>query len=101
LTEKDGKALIAPVKVESTDGKALPKGVQVETVWVTNGDKLWSSAAKEVRKGKEEAPALEVVVRDGPKWGPSIRVDVVVLLKDEKGHSYLLRASERKIHRTD
>jgi hypothetical protein len=44
---------------------------------------------------------MEIVVRGGPKWGPGIKVDVVVELKDAKNQSHLLRASKQDIHRTE
>jgi hypothetical protein len=101
ISPPDGRPLIASVKIQTTDGKALPKGIQVDSVWVLNRDNAWSPVAKEVRKGNEDLSAWEIVIRDGPKWGPDIHVDVVVLLKDQKGQVYLLRASDQMIHRTD
>jgi hypothetical protein len=91
--------LIGSIKLKTVDDQALPKGVQVEAVWVINGYQSWTPAVKEVRKGKEDSASWEIVVRDGPPWAPGIQVDVIVLLKDEQGQSHLLRASDQKIQR--
>lgn len=100
ISPPGGKPLIGAIKLMSIDKKPLPKGVRIETVWVINGDEVWKSAVTEVREGKEGAPMLEVVVRDGPKWKPGTAVDVVVLVKDGKGETHMLRAADQGIHAT-
>lgn len=91
--------LSGTVRVRTTDGKAFPKGVWVDTVWVIYGNQLWSSAPETEEEGKD---TLEVGVSGGPLWPPysNLKVDVVVLLKDRKGQSYLLRASEQGVGHT-
>ncbi len=42
-----------------------------------------------------------MVARNGPKWGPDIKVDVVVRIVDRAGNEYLLKASNQKIERTE
>jgi hypothetical protein len=101
ISPPDGKPLIASLKLKTTNKTALPEGTEVETVWVVNGKKQWSPAKKEVRAGNDRSSMMTIVVRNGPKWGPGIKVDVVVRVKDAKGHSYLLRAAKQNINRTD
>jgi hypothetical protein len=44
---------------------------------------------------------LEMVFRDGPKWGPGIFIDIVVKLKYMDFKSYYLKAFNQPIYRTD
>ena len=48
-----------------------------------------------------DAPVCEFVVRDGPKWGPGVFVDVVARLIDKEGRHYLLKAPKQAVKRTD
>jgi hypothetical protein len=93
ISPPGGKPLIAALKLRTAEGMALPEGIRIERVWVLNGDEVWAPAVK--------TPGPDVVVRDGPKWGPGIQVDVVVQLPAEAGATLLLRAAGQPIQRTD
>ncbi len=88
-----GSSLMASVEVRTTDGKAIPRDIEVTAVWVINGDKIWKSSVEEVRQSG-------AVVRGGPKWEIGKAVDVVVLLRHQKGGLRLLRASNQRIEKT-
>ena len=92
---RETRPLGGVVKLQTTDGKAFPRNVQVETVFIINGDKVWSAPVKEIRKAKQDS-VLEVVVRNGPDWA-SATMDVAVLLKDEEGEFHLIRAADQAI----
>jgi hypothetical protein len=47
-----------------------------------------------------EPPCLDVVVREGPKWGPGVRVDVVLQLHDAESQGHLIRVPDAEILRT-
>jgi hypothetical protein len=51
----------------------------------------------EQRPRAETAPNYEVIVRDGPKWGPDVMVDVIVRLRDSAGTESLFRAPKQLI----
>jgi hypothetical protein len=67
----------------------------VERIWVLHGTQVWSAGVEQV------AGTQDWVARDGPKWGPGIRVDVVARLRNADGEEVLVRAANRLIERTD
>lgn len=69
--------------------------VAVERIWVIFGDEQWSAVAEQV------PGTQDWVARNGPKWGPDVRVDVVALLREDNGRGVLVRAADRLIQRTD
>lgn len=69
--------------------------VAVERIWVIFGDEQWSAIAEQV------PGTQDWVARNGPKWGPDVRVDVVARLREDNGRNVLVRAAERLIQRTD
>ena len=86
----DGRPLAAVVR--------LPENlttVRVERIWVIFGDQVWGADAEQV------PGTQDWVGRDGPKWGPGIRVDVVARLREDNGRRVLVRAADRLIQRTD
>ena len=98
----NGKPLIAVARVTVVDDTAaFPAGVTVDRMWIVNGDQLWESTPREEQaRGSAKVETLEVVSRDGPRWGPGITVDVVVRLRDAAGNTVLLRAAAQPVNRT-
>ena len=95
----DGQPLIVVAKVSPSDMMPLPGDITIDRVWVLNGKKQWS-APPEAETREPAATRLETAVRGGPKWGPGIKVDVVVRLKQGK-QTWLVRAPGVEIKRTD
>jgi hypothetical protein len=93
--------LIASIRLKTIDGTNLPKGIEVESVWVVNGELLWSPPLKKLWRSDGSSSTMEVVLRNGPKWGPGIKVDVVIRVRDGKGRLHLIKASGQNINRTD
>ena len=97
----DGQPLTAVLRVSPSDKMPLPADLAIDHAWVLNGEKQWSVAAgKPSGMGQSPATQLEQSVRGGPKWGPGIKVDVVVRLKQGK-QTWLVRQAEVTIERTD
>jgi hypothetical protein len=90
----NGQPLIVVVKVSPSDMMPLPNDIAIDHIWVLNGKEQWSAAPE------PGATGLETAVRNGPKWGPGIKVDVVVRLKQGK-QTWLVRAAGVDIKRTD
>ena len=90
----NGQPLVVVVKVSPTDMMPLPNDIAIDQVWVLNGKDQWSA------KPEPGATGLETAVRNGPKWGPGIKVDVVARLKQGK-KTWLVRAAGVDIKRTD
>ena len=96
ISPPDGKPLIAAIRIHATDGSDVPSSIRANSVWVVFNDAVWTATATEERFGTDIAPFYEVVVRDGPKWGPGVNVDVVVRVT-EGSRSWLLRAPDQQI----
>lgn len=90
VSPPDGRPLAAVVRLP--DQLAT---VRVERIWVLHGTQVWSAGVEQV------AGTQDWVARDGPKWGPGIRVDVVARLRNADGEEVLVRAANRLIERTD
>ncbi len=90
----DGQPLIVVVKVSPSDMMPLPSDIAIDRVWVLNGKEQWSAPPEPA------TTRLESAVRGGPKWGPGIKVDVAVRLKQGK-QTWLLRVAGVEIKRTD
>ena len=68
-------------------------------MFITYQGEVWTAAVKQEHPNTEPG-VLEVVARNGPKWGPGVTVDVVVQLRDARGQIYRLRARDQPIRRT-
>ena len=90
----NGQPLVVVIKMSPSDMMPLPSDIAVDRVWVLNGKEQWSAAPA------SGATGLETAVRNGPKWGPGIKVDVVARLKQGK-QTWLVRAAGVDIKRTD
>ena len=99
VAPRDGQPLVVVVKLTSAEPIPTPADLAIDHVWVLNGKKEWS-AAPEPGTREPGATRLEQAVRGGPKWGPGIKVDVVVRLKQGK-QTFLVRKAGVDIKRTD
>lgn len=95
----DGKPLTGVIDVATVDGSPVPEGTTIRSVWVANGDEVWKPAELEPRAHPAGASALRVAARGGPKWGPNVRVDVVVRLEGADGVRRNVRAPDQLIRR--
>lgn len=96
----DGQPMVAVLRIRTADGRPFPAGVTADRVSVVNGDQVWTAATHQEHPS-QQANTLEVVARDGPKWDPGTKVDVVVYLHDAARREYRLRAPDQLIQRTD
>ena len=108
----DGSPLIVTLKVATSDKQAFPSGVRMERAWVLFGEEIWEatdfrSQLKSPSQDREgwihcsNSPVCEATIREGPKWGPGVFVDVVVRLIDKEGQHYLIQAPRQYINRAD
>jgi hypothetical protein len=96
----DGQPMVAVLRIRTADGRPFPEGVTADKVSVVQGDQVWTAATRQ-EHSSQQANTLEVVARDGPRWDPGSRVDVIVYLHDAAGREYRLRAPDQLIQRTD
>lgn len=100
ISPPDGKPLAGVLTVRTADGSAVSADVRADMVWVVHGADTWSVVPREERSRSETAPGYEVVVREGPKWGPGVDVDVIVRLTASNGATYLLSVRKQRIGAT-
>ena len=75
---KPSNRLHASVKLQTTDMKTLPQGIDIFQVLLEHEGKQWLVKDNlEVRA--EGELTLEVVLREGPEWAPGSRVDIAMI----------------------
>jgi hypothetical protein len=80
-SEPDGSPLMAVVELDAENG-LLPDGIEPERLYVIYGNNIWATGFDEVTQGDDE---IEVISRNGPKWGSDEEVEVVLMFNyDEK-----------------
>ena len=99
ITPPNGQPMIAAARVKAAEGEDLPAGLEAEVLHVLYGEEVWAAAPLEERPSTDPG-VMEVVARNGPKWGPGVTVDVVLRLR-HAGTTLLLKAAAQQIHRTD
>ncbi|HTW91300.1 MAG TPA: hypothetical protein VMH22_06280 [bacterium] len=111
IAPPDGRPLAVVVKVTTVDGKPILNDLSLDRVWVVNARQQWSAAPVALTNKRSQVPTpfpgelvpptrLDATVHDGPKWGPSIKVDVVARLKLGK-QTWLVRTKGVEVKRTD
>ncbi len=97
ISPPDGKPLIVITKVYAYNVEDFPLTTNIERLWIIDGTNIKSANATD--EFSVEGAKYEMVFRDGPKWGPGIKIDVVVKLNV---HSliYYLKAVNQTIHGT-
>lgn len=95
--EPDGRPLIAIVEVLNKNNVNINEKLNIDKVWIIKGQVTWESALAD----EEYGTIKRKVVRNGPKWGPNIKVDVVIRVIDENKNEYFLKASNQDIYRTE
>jgi len=101
ISPPDGKPLVAILRVRTNDGSSIPDGLKMPAAWIVNDSEVWDTLLDDEQPGPHPENVLELVARDGPKWGPNLAVDVVVQLRLADGSKLLLKAVDQMIERTD
>ena len=96
-----GRPLAVALRVRTSDGAALAMDVAADSVWVVNGDRAWAARAVQEVPRSLTGAYLEVMARNGPRWEPGLRVDVVARVRDGAGRVAYLRAADQLINRAD
>jgi hypothetical protein len=85
IAPPDGAPLIVAVRLPQST-------LSIDRIWVVFGDQIFSGTPEQTRG------AAEWVLRDGPKWGPNVTVDVVARLGANGSSTQLLRAAGQPIN---
>ena len=99
VSPPNGKPLTVIARVTALGGAPVPPTVRATEIVVVQGEEVWRTAAREERSRAETAPAYEIVGRDGPKWSPGTRVDVIVVVTNGS-RTWHLRAPSQVIAAT-
>ncbi len=97
----NGRPLVVIVRVRAAGGAALASHIAADSLWVVMGEEMWAARAVQEQPRSATGAYLEVVAREGPKWGPAVRVDVVARIRDGAGNIVYIRAVDQLIGRTD
>lgn len=99
----DGEPLRAIFYITTKDSSAVPEGLDAVAAWVVHKENVWSThfTGEDPPPNERQPYQLYEVARDGPKFGPEVRVDAVVRLKERSGETHLLRAENQFIKRTE
>ncbi|NEP00243.1 MAG: hypothetical protein F6K58_16500 [Symploca sp. SIO2E9] len=103
ISPRDGKLLIAVIKIQAQNDMEFPTSIRSDRLWIINGQEIWESefTNEERTVSNSSKSQLEKIARGGPKWEPGIEVDVIVRILDDNNNTYLLKASNQLINRTD
>jgi hypothetical protein len=89
------RPLLALIRVTAVDKQPFPSTVDADRLWIVCQGAIWE---KELSETQYESPyQLSKMAREGPEWGPSVYVDVIVRIVHINGNRYLLRASHQFI----
>ena len=95
--EENGSHLMGVIQFEGQTGAILSNSISLSKLYVINGSDIWICDVFETRIGYNDI--WETVVRNGPKWGPGIDVDVICEF-ESLGQSYRLMAKSQTINAT-
>lgn len=101
ISPPDGKPLIGIAYIDGIDSASLPSTIKADAIWIVYDGQVWKSFFSNESSNPQKPNRLEKVVRNGPKWGPGVYVDVIVRLLDGGEGAHLLRAAHQYIGRTD
>jgi len=90
-----GSSLLALIRVTAVDQLLFPSTVDADQLWIVYQGAIWETGFSETIN--ELQYQLSKMARGGPKWGPSIYVDVIVRIVHISGRRYLLRAARQHI----
>jgi hypothetical protein len=103
ISPPDGKPMIALIYITAKDTAKIPASINTDAVWMVYNNEVWKSwySNELVAPGELKQNRIVKIVRNGPKWGPHVFIDVIVRVYDSWGNAELLRASKQWISRTD
>jgi hypothetical protein len=98
IAEEDGSKMICVNKLTEIDSLPILTTITLKKQYLIKGNEIWTAEYIETIKNPDHI--LEGIVRDGPKWGPNIEVDVVAEF-DNAGTTHRILAKSQLIHKTE
>lgn len=93
----NGSGLLSINNLTTIDNTPILNTITLKKQYIVNGDEIWTADYDEIRTKVDSK--LEGVVRNGPKWGPSIIVDVICEF-EHAGKTYRILAKSQQIGST-
>ena len=101
VSPSGGKPLVAINKLISTNLIPIPDNIHLARQYVIYNDFCWISSYEDEERPQDKY-RQEKISRNGPLWGPGVRVDVVVAVYDSKTQkTYFIINKDTRIIRTD
>jgi hypothetical protein len=97
IAEENGSKMICVNKLSELDSIPILNTITLKKQYVIKDNEIWTANYSEIQKNIDFI--LEGVVRDGPKWGPNIEVDVVCEFENS-GTEYRILAKSQLINKT-
>lgn len=98
IAEENGSEMICVNKLTEVDGIPILNTITLKKQYVIKGNEIWTADYSEINNNIDFI--LEGVVRDGPKWGPDIEVDVVCEFENS-GMTHRIMAKSQLINKTE
>lgn len=98
IAEENGSEMICVNKLTEVDGIPILNTIILKKQYVIKGNEIWTADYSEINNNIDFI--LEGVVRDGPKWGPDIEVDVVCEFENS-GMTHRIMAKSQLINKTE
>ncbi len=97
VAEENGSKMMCVNTLVDGDSVAIPSSITLKKQYVIRNSGIWTADYSETKKKSDYE--LEGSLRNGPKWGPDIEVDVVCEF-EQSGITYRVLARSQVIHKT-
>jgi hypothetical protein len=96
-SEENGSPLICINYLTDQDSTDIVSSISLKKQYVVKGNEIWAENYSEIENTPEFV--LKGVVRNGPKWGPDITVDVICEFENQ-GQIFRILANSQMIKAT-
>lgn len=98
ISEENGSKMMCINKLTEVNNVPILSTIELKKQYVIKGNEVWTAEYNEIKNSTDFI--LEGIVRDGPKWGPNIEVDVVCEFENS-GTTHRILARSQLINRTE
>ena len=95
------RGLIAIAQICRGDFLAIPRDLHLKHIWVFQGRECWSAELGEEQEDFGSGVCRVAVAREGPKWQPGSKVDVVIGFVIGDSGMYIVRTATTEIEQAD
>jgi hypothetical protein len=97
IAEENGSPMICLNYLIVADSTVIPNSIILKKQHIVMGNEIWSADYLEFSTPK--IFMLEGIVRNGPKWGPHIKVDIICEF-EYQGKIFKILAKDQNIEKT-